>query len=505
MKKLVVLALFALVMATVAGFKIGGNASPAVASMQRSAVLLSSSTPSPAPATHPWQARMLVLKVCENYGVNNIGGNNGSYCMHMEVPIKYNGTRVEVTAVPPNGSKNHWWNNGQQRNFTGGLCFASAIPESEIPDPGPLAAVGTDQIQAEWCGLSAKPWQDGWNFSGPSFPVQMQTFGAVDWEPVKIQQVPGCYVEGGFDVNCPAQVSVNGPKQGVKAIYLGMGIESDQPFNTPDPGNWIFGYPTLTNYPWMRGVINANGTMSCTTQADPAAKWIDPSSDSTRGSCPGAVWGSNPVTLGPKPTPPKPTPPKPTPLPPPNPPADAVTAWKATANDASNTVGAALRGVASDLPSSDTTQIAELDQLATIPLGDLDEDPPPQAAEGQADITALNNFFSTPGLMPGEGPDTGPATAPAPTPSSTPSPAGPPAGALAAWQATANDPPASLNTALTGVASDLPRSDTTQTAELGQLASLPTTGDTPTQTAEEQADVTALDKFFNTPGFQPNL
>jgi hypothetical protein len=55
------------------------------------------------------------------------------------------------------------------------------------------------------------------------------------------------------------------------------------------------------------------------------------------------------------------------------------------------------------------------------------------------------------------------------------------------------------------VASDLPSSDATQIAELKQLASLPPTGDTSAQVAEGQADVTALDKFFNTPGFQPNL
>jgi hypothetical protein len=55
------------------------------------------------------------------------------------------------------------------------------------------------------------------------------------------------------------------------------------------------------------------------------------------------------------------------------------------------------------------------------------------------------------------------------------------------------------------VASDLPSSDATQIAELNQLASLPPTGDTPAQRAQGQADVSALDNFFNTPGFQPNL
>ena len=119
----------------------------------------------------------------------------------------------------------------------------------------------------------------------------------------------------------------------------------------------------------------------------------------------------------------KPIPVVPTPQPNPgmNPPQDAIDAWEATENDASNIVGNALNGVGSLLPSSDGTQIAELHQLATIPLGGgLSEDPPTQASEGKADITALDNFFGTPGLMPGEGSDTG--TAPAPPPPTTPPP-----------------------------------------------------------------------------------
>jgi len=79
------------------------------------------------------------------------------------------------------------------------------------------------------------------------------------------------------------------------------------------------------------------------------------------------------------------------------------------------------------------------------------------------------------------------------------------ANALAAWNAMANDDAAELSAAFTGVANDLPSSDATQIAELNQLASLPATMATPTQQAGEQKDVTALDKFFNTPGFQPNL
>lgn len=87
--------------------------------------------------------------------------------------------------------------------------------------------------------------------------------------------------------------------------------------------------------------------------------------------------------------------------PPMNPPADAIAAWKATNGLASNRVGAAFKGVGSLLPASDTTQIAELNQLATIPLGGgLAEDPPAQVTEGEADITALDKFFGTPGLSP---------------------------------------------------------------------------------------------------------
>ena len=102
-------------------------------------------------------------------------------------------------------------------------------------------------------------------------------------------------------------------------------------------------------------------------------------------------------------------------------------------------------------------------------------------------------------------PTTPPPSTPAPPTTPPPTTSGPPPAALAAWQATANDPSASVSTALMQVAGDLPSSDATQIAQLDQLASLPPTGDTPAQQAQGQADVTALDAFFNTPGFQPNL
>ncbi len=364
----------------------------------------------------------------------------------------------------------------------------------------------------------------------------------------------------------------------------------------------------------------------------------------------------------------------------PNPPPNAIAAWDATFGGCASTMGASLRGVADLLPRSDTTQIADLNQFAGLPLAELGEGSQSQQTEGQADLAALNKFFGTnrqlttftgpcqsttptppvPGndspadavdgfyqnelagdwlavpppfpsalhgvcsyVIPsaqdlcdagtvGQGPATGrvtvgqavvsgdealvpvtgnicapsspcvsnadpttgmplgpsefaadyqaavanstgsttvlspmpvsevngqwyvdfgqsedpsqeqsqpppattqpspPPSSPSSTPSSTPSspsstPTNPPATALAAWQATANDPAATLDTAYMQVASDLPSSDATQIAELKQLASLPPTGDTPAQVAEGQADVTALDKFFNTPGFQPNL
>jgi hypothetical protein len=86
---------------------------------------------------------------------------------------------------------------------------------------------------------------------------------------------------------------------------------------------------------------------------------------------------------------------------PPTPPVNLRVAWLATASDPSNTVGAALRKLETEMPVLDAIQKIELFQLSTIPLGDLDEDPPAQAAEGQEDIAALNRFFNTPGFSPG--------------------------------------------------------------------------------------------------------
>jgi hypothetical protein len=180
-----------------------------------------------------------------------------------------------------------------------------------------------------------------------------------------------------------------------------------------------------------------------------------------------------------------------------NPSAAAIAAWKATADDPPNTVGAALTGVAGLLPASDAAQISALRQLASIPLADLGEDPPAQAAEGKADISALDNFFHTPGLVPAEGAPTTPATPTGPT--------GPPPAALALWKSTATEPAVTVGATLTQIANLLPASDSSEIAELQQLASIPPTGVTPAQMAEAQKDVSDLNVFFNTPGFTPNV
>ena len=78
-----------------------------------------------------------------------------------------------------------------------------------------------------------------------------------------------------------------------------------------------------------------------------------------------------------------------------NPPADAIAAWNATFDGCASTMAASLRHVASLLPSSDTMQIADLNQFASLPLSELGEGSQQQQAEGQADLSALNKFFGT--------------------------------------------------------------------------------------------------------------
>jgi len=101
-------------------------------------------------------------------------------------------------------------------------------------------------------------------------------------------------------------------------------------------------------------------------------------------------------------------------------PADAIAAWNATDGGCASTMAASLRHVADLLPSSDTTQIADLNQFAALPLAELGEGSQSQQAQGQADLTALNTFFGTDRELTTF---TGPCSA---APPSTPPPTTPP-------------------------------------------------------------------------------
>src|SRR6266567_2532500 len=414
--------------------------------------------------------------------------------MSMEVPVAYNGMQVEVYPSTLQSTK---------QDITAGVCYATGVGQGVAEGRyalGLAQLVGVqppfhDDVQAKWCGISDHPWATDWNFTGPSFPVFMQAdstdsnglqlgnsgFQLVTsqprrrWDTGDQPAIDGKCLQGGFGRE---------PCKPVSALYLGMNISSDIPlFYSPD-----FPVPipeSETTWPWMRGMIDANGKITCTAQGDPPGV-LDIFADQR--SCKGSVVEGKPVTLG---TPPTPAP-APVPTTPAPPSAAALAAWKATATDSPATVGAALKGVAGLLQSSDAAQVADLNQLAGIPLADLGEDPPAQATQGHADVTALDNFFNTPGLTPAEG-----------APTATPVPAGPPPAALAAWKATAGVAALQLGAALRTVASLLPSSDSSEIAELNQLAWLPPTGDTPVQQAEWQKDVHDLNYFFSTPGFTP--
>ncbi|MGP8000965.1 MAG: fibronectin type III domain-containing protein [Streptosporangiaceae bacterium] len=132
--------------------------------------------------------------------------------------------------------------------------------------------------------------------------------------------------------------------------------------------------------------------------------------------------------------------PRPSPNPvPANPPANAVAAWKAAeSEDAYPAVVTSLKQAASLLPVGlgpvgDDVQIADLNQLATLPLAELDEGTPVQQAEGLADMKALNGFFNTSGCVmtacsqsaspsPSPSSPSSPSSSPSPSPSPFPSP-----------------------------------------------------------------------------------
>jgi hypothetical protein len=80
--------------------------------------------------------------------------------------------------------------------------------------------------------------------------------------------------------------------------------------------------------------------------------------------------------------------------------------------------------------------------------------------------------------------------------------------AKAVWKQTASVAAAEVSRDLRQAASDLKEAGTggysSAIRELMELAALPETGTTPAQQAEARTDLTALDKFFGTPGLTPN-
>jgi Fibronectin type III domain len=124
----------------------------------------------------------------------------------------------------------------------------------------------------------------------------------------------------------------------------------------------------------------------CSVDYFGVAQWIQDTGHFVVKYCPDVINYINRVVGLPAPSP------NPVPA---NPPADAIAAWNATNGGCASTMAASLRHVASLLPSSDTTQIADLNQFATLPLAELGEGSQSQQAEGQADLTALNTFFGT--------------------------------------------------------------------------------------------------------------
>ncbi len=454
--------------AAVAGLAVAGAPVAASAASTPPAAIKAQAVPDS--GSH-WKARIDILQVCKSYGYS-LFGHNGTYCMHMEVPVIYNGTQVELASSVLLSTG---------KRVTAGTCYAQGVGGGVWEGRAALARAqlaGTypplhDDVQAEWCGISDHPWATDWNFTGPSFPVLMQADRNGSFQPVTSQP------RRSWDTGDQRPIG----NKLVHALYLGMNIQSDVPrFYAPD---WPVPFPdSETSYPWMRGTIDAHGRITCTAQGDPPGK---PDVFADQDTCDtGSAVAEKPISLG---TPPTPAPVPTTPAPPS---AAALAAWKATATDSPATVGTALKGVAGLLQSSDAAQVADLNKLAGIPLADLGEDPPAQAAQGHADVTALDNFFNTPGLTPAEG-----------APTATPVPAGPPPAALAAWKATAGVVAVQLGAALRRVASLLPSSDSSEIAELNQLASLPLTGDTPVQQAENQKDIHDLNYFFSTPGFTP--
>src|ERR1700730_286976 len=58
---------------------------------------------------------------------------------------------------------------GLKQHVTAGSCSAWA---TQPPDGN--GAAGDPTVDPQWCGLSAQPWANNWDFNGPSFLVLME-------------------------------------------------------------------------------------------------------------------------------------------------------------------------------------------------------------------------------------------------------------------------------------------------------------------------------------------
>jgi hypothetical protein len=156
----------------------------------------------------------------------------------------------------------------------------------------------------------------------------------------------------------------------------------------------------------------------------------------------------------------------------------ALAAWINTETGPAAALPQLFQAVINDLPASDAAQIRELEQLASLSGTDT-----AAFQEATRDIVALKTFFGTPAYEPFV------------------------LGPLQAWLASGDEysDANAIPVALRQAARDLPSPDSAQIAKLNQLAALfrAVGVRTPSQEAQAQADIAALDTFFGTPQFSP--
>ena len=415
-----------------------------------------------------WSYRTDSMDVCINndFGLDFLQGPNGqtsptlipqfggNYCMTMNVSVRFDGQNIELNPLP-----------GKVKNVLGlpsdtAATCGSSNDGSLVPNSATVSqcGIGGQAYQAGWQqfsdqGLGAGPL--GPLFTGQTYPVPtFAPVGNTPWQYIFSGRLSVPVTSAGSApppwFKSVAQTNQGPINQAPTTLYLMENIMNTEtvfmvPITDISPEQ-------SSTAPWVRAHIDAsNGKLVCDEQGDPTDTDMPGGGSDIpgegdvgagngpiqNGSCPVNQPDGRPTVVNGPVTTESPQAPVSTCIencpPPPNPSAAAVAAWKATANDASNIVGAAFKGVANLLPApEDNAQITSLKQLATIPLGGgLSEDPPPQPTEGQDDIRSLDNFFQTPGLMPGTGSNTGtptspssPSTPPTTPPTTTPPPSG---------------------------------------------------------------------------------